>query len=338
MNMLEEPLVSVVTPVYNGENFLAECIESVLGQTYRNFEYIIVNNCSEDRSLDIARDYEKKDPRIQVHTNKSFVGVIENHNIAFRLISARSKYCKVVSADDWLFPECITRMVSLAEANPSVGLVGSYQLSGGGSDWWRWQVKCANIPYHIKVISGHEVCRSNMLGGPYVFGTPTSLLYRADLIRSQAAFYPNSTAEADTSACFKYLRNTDFGFVHQVLSYERVHEVRQTTTSKFLNAYLSAALSDVLTYGPAYLTGAEIDKRVRHILDEYYKYLASSYGRLRNKDFWSYHKTRLEELGHPIDRFRLAKAFLARLPDLLLNPKNTVERYVKRLCCSLKRT
>jgi glycosyltransferase involved in cell wall biosynthesis len=329
--MLEEPLVSVVTPVYNGENFLAECIESVLGQTYRNFEYIIVNNCSEDRSLDIARDYAKKDPRIQVHSNKSFVGVIENHNIAFRLISANSKYCKVVSADDWLFPECLTRMVSLAEMNPTVGLVGSYQLSGGGPNWRHWQIKWDAIPYPSTVISGREVCRFHLLGGPYIFGTPTSLLYRADLVRSQESFYPNPTAEADTSACYKILRNADFGFVHQVLSYERVHEVRQTTISTFRNAYLSSMISDLITYGPAYMTEAEIDKRLGKLLDEYYEFLGASYVRLRNKDFWSYHKTRLKELGHPIDRFRLARVFLARLPGLLLNPKDTFERYLKRL-------
>jgi glycosyltransferase involved in cell wall biosynthesis len=329
MNMLEQPLISVVTPVYNGESFLAECIESVLGQTYRNFEYIIVNNCSKDRSLEIAQGFARKDPRIQVHSNKSFVGVIENHNAAFRLISAKSKYCKVVSADDWLFPECLTQMVSLAETNPSLGLVGSYQLSGG-PNLQRWHVKWDGLPYPSAVLSGREVCRSHLLGGPYVFGTPTSLLYRSDLIRSGEAFYPNPTAEADTSACYKCLRNTDFGFVHQVLSYERVHEVRQTTTSKFRNAYLSSVISDLLTYGPACMTEAEIDKRLNELLDEYYEFLAVSFVKLRNRDFWRYHRARLKELGHPFDGLRLGKAFLVRLADSSLNPKSTVEMILKR--------
>jgi len=52
--MSEQPLVNVLTPVYNGEAFLEECIESILRQTYRHYEYIIVNNRSKDRSLDIA--------------------------------------------------------------------------------------------------------------------------------------------------------------------------------------------------------------------------------------------------------------------------------------------
>ena len=71
-----QPLVSVVTPVYNMGPFLPECIESVLRQTYRNFEYIIVNNCSTDNTLEVALAYAKKDNRIKVHDEKEFVGVI----------------------------------------------------------------------------------------------------------------------------------------------------------------------------------------------------------------------------------------------------------------------
>ena len=61
MSPAASPLVSIVTPVYNGEAYLEECIESVLAQTYTHWEYIIVNNCSTDNTLDIARRYESKD-------------------------------------------------------------------------------------------------------------------------------------------------------------------------------------------------------------------------------------------------------------------------------------
>lgn len=60
MNPELQPLVSILTPVYNGEEYLAECIESVLGQTYQNWEYCIVNNCSTDRTLEIANGYAKR--------------------------------------------------------------------------------------------------------------------------------------------------------------------------------------------------------------------------------------------------------------------------------------
>jgi glycosyltransferase involved in cell wall biosynthesis len=119
--------VSIVTPVYNGEKYLAECIESVLRQCYQSWDYKIVNNCSADNTLEVAERYARMDKRIRVHNNEEFLDIIGNANRAFRLISAGSKYCKNLSADDWLFPECLTRMVELAEANPSVGIVESYQ-------------------------------------------------------------------------------------------------------------------------------------------------------------------------------------------------------------------
>src|SRR5260370_19743157 len=133
MTTTEQPHVSIVTPVYNGALYIRECIESVLAQTYLNWEYSIVNNCSTDGTLQIIEEYVTKDNRIRVHNNDKLLDIIANHNRAFRLISPDSKYCKDVSADDWLYPECLERMVRVAEDHPSVGIVGSYQLSGGGA-------------------------------------------------------------------------------------------------------------------------------------------------------------------------------------------------------------
>ena len=122
------PLVSIVTPVYNNEEYLAECIESVLAQTYQNWDYIIVNNCSTDKSGEIARRYAAKNPRIRVHDNQQFLRAVPNHNLALRQISPESKYCKIVFADDWIFPHCIEEMVAVAEEHSSVGIVGAYGL------------------------------------------------------------------------------------------------------------------------------------------------------------------------------------------------------------------
>src|ERR1700745_1608598 len=135
MKITSQPLVSVVTPVYNGGHYLAECVESVLAQTYQNWECTIVNNCSTDGTLKIAQYYAARDPRIRIHNNQKFLNAVANHNHALRQISPESKYCKVVFGDDWLFPECVERMVALAEANPSVGIVGAYGLQGSTVMW-----------------------------------------------------------------------------------------------------------------------------------------------------------------------------------------------------------
>src|SRR5689334_10610487 len=118
MSTHTKPHVSIVTPVYNEEEHLAECIESVLAQTYENWDYVIVDNCSTDKSLEIARTYAAKDRRIRVHTNDQFLEMIPNRSVAVRQMSPDSKYCKVVLGDDWIFPECLEKMVALGEAHP----------------------------------------------------------------------------------------------------------------------------------------------------------------------------------------------------------------------------
>ena len=325
--MLNEAFVSIVTPVYNGEAYLRECIESVLAQTYSNWEYIVLNNCSTDETLRIAEEYSRRDSRIHVHSNDTLLPIIANHNRAFRLISRESKYCKVVSGDDWIYPECLARMVAVAEANPSVGLVGSYQLSGGGDKWY---LRTYGLPYSSTVVPGREIARAHLLGTLDVLGDPTSSLYRADLVRRTESFYPNATAEADLSACYECLRDSDFGFVHQVLSFERLHPRQISNTSKDLNAYLSSHIGDLHTYGSLFLEPEELEKRVKELMNKYYEFLAKSAVHFRDKRFWTYHRARLKDVGQPLDGIRLGKAVSAKVLDLLLNPRKTSQRFLRR--------
>jgi glycosyltransferase involved in cell wall biosynthesis len=324
MNTKEAPLVSVITPVYNGAEYIAECVESVLAQTYKNFEYIVVDNCSKDATVEIVRRYAARDQRIILREMTEFVGVIENHNRAFRMMSPESKYCKVVSADDWLYPECLTAMVELSEANPSVGMVGSYSIAGK-------QVLWDGLEYEKKVVPGHEICRSTLTGGPYVFGSPTSLLYRSDLVRTRKEFYPNSNPHADTSACYQSLEHADFGFVHQVLSYTRVHSDSQTSHSLKSGTINRALISDMAKYGPLYLSEEELKTNLNHRLDKYYVWLAPALlEQSFSRKFIEQQKAGLREIGFELDNARLLKGFAARGVELLREPQASLAKALDR--------
>jgi glycosyltransferase involved in cell wall biosynthesis len=313
-----EPLISIVTPVYNGEKYLRECIQSVLAQTYSNWRYSIVNNCSTDRTLDIAHEYAAKDSRIRVVTNERFVGVVENYNNALRQTSADSAYCKVVAADDFLFPECLERMLESFEANARIGIVGAYQLCGTKVAW-------QGLPYTQSIVSGRDACRMELMGGPYLFGSPTTIMFRADIVRTRDGFFNEANLHADTEACFEFLEHSDFGFVHQILTFGRVQQDSMTSYSKQYNTYTPSLLYLLLRYGPKYLTAEERSRRIDEVLRRYYHYLARQVYRRREPEFWRFHRTKLTELGYPLRRRRLARAVVAVAADLLLNPKHTAE-------------
>jgi glycosyltransferase involved in cell wall biosynthesis len=309
MHSKSQPLVSVVTPVYNGAEFLAECIESVLAQTYENWEYVIINNCSTDRSLEIAQHYARQDARIRIHDNDAFLSQYQNWNQALPQISPESKYCKVVHADDWLFPECIARMVKVAEAHPSVGIVSAYRLDED-------RVNLDGLPYPSTVASGREICRLSLLGGPSVFGSPTSLLLRSDIIRSRRAFYKETVIHSDTEACFDVLQDHNFGFVHQVLTFTRRHNESLTSLTNRFSTRRLANFIVLLRYGPIYLTEEEYERRLEQVLEHYYRFLATSVFELKGKEFWSYHGDELKKLGYPLRPTRLIKASFLELLDL----------------------
>ncbi|MDH5740665.1 MAG: glycosyltransferase [Nitrospira sp.] len=324
MNSDSQPLVSVLTPVYNCENYLAECIESVLAQTYRNWEYCIVNNCSTDGTLEIAERYAKKDHRIRIHNNQEFVGIGQNGNIAFQQMSPGSKYCKVVFADDWLFPECIMKMVELAEVHPTVAIVGSYGLVGETVSW-------AGLPYTSMVIPGRDISRWTLLGRPYVFGNPTSILLRSDVVRESDPFYDEANSHRDSEACLRILRKWDFGFIHQVLTYNRLREGSGRSFSQRYNTHLPNYIDRLLKFGPAVLNQEELHGRLTHYLSKYYDYLALSVFMRREKEFWAFHREKMKDIGQPLSLLKLGTAVCVKVMDCLLNPKRTVEGLLKKL-------
>lgn len=323
-----QSLVSIVTPVYNGDNYLADCIESVLAQTYPDFEYLIVNNCSTDRSEEIAEVYLKKDSRISIHNNKEFLSLAQNWNHALQLIPLESKYCKIVHADDCLFPECVERMVQLAEGNPSVGVVGSYILEGV-------RVKCDGLPYPSTVVSGREICRLSLLGQiPYVFGSPTSLLIRSDLIRDRNSFYNNSYVQLlDQTACYEIFQNSDFGFVHQVLTFSRLHDESQTALAQKVNTLILEQLIFLTEYGSIYLTDEEYKRRFEQRIWGYYRFLGKSVLERREKTFWKFHRDGIRKLGLRLNMATLAKAILYEmyfaLTGFLNNPRKDIKNASK---------
>ena len=319
------PLVTVLTPVYNGEPYLADCIESVLAQTYERWEYIIVDNASTDRTGDIIRRYADRDPRIRAYTNERLVPVIDNHNIALAHVSPASAWCKFVSADDLLMPECLERMVRLGTEHPSVGLIAAYQVQGT-------RVALGGLPYPSPVTPGRRIGRDSLLGVLSVFGNPTAHMLRADLVRRRQPFYDASILHADEAACYDVLQDTDFGFVHQVLTFERIHPGSVTVSAaRRLNTFLFAHMKMLKTYGPVYLTAEEYERALSERMATYYGFLARALLSPARREIWDYHIQRLAELGVVVRRSGVARAILRQVAHAFGGPVRELRNAVRVL-------
>ncbi|MGH8728501.1 MAG: glycosyltransferase family 2 protein [Burkholderiales bacterium] len=110
------PRVSVGLPVYNGERYLAPTVETILGQTFEDFELIIADNASTDETARIAQDFAKRDARVRYIRNATNIGAIANFNLVFRL--ARGEYFKWNGYDDTLAPDYLEKCVRMLDERP----------------------------------------------------------------------------------------------------------------------------------------------------------------------------------------------------------------------------
>jgi glycosyltransferase involved in cell wall biosynthesis len=317
--------VSVVIPVYNGERLIGDAVRSVLAQTYTNWDLTVGNNCSTDRTLSLAQEFASRDPRIRVYTYPKHVSVIDSHSTAFTLISDEAKYCQILGADDWFFPNCIEEMVKVAEAHPTVGMVCSYVLGGT-------HVNGLALPYPSHCVSGREIVRLRLLKGFKGMGGPSSTMIRADIPRKKRPFYNPLNYAGDIEAYLDLLRDYDLGFVHQVLTYARRDEKSKTTSYlERVDSYYAADVDEVTKFGPIFLTDQEYKARLNEVTRAYYRMLGRSVIPPRNREFWDYHLRHFKAMGYPLSYTRVGLNAVLRVLDLLGNPKRTIENVIRRI-------
>jgi glycosyltransferase involved in cell wall biosynthesis len=158
--MESKPLVSVLMTAYNREKYIAEAIESVLASTYTNFELLIVDDCSADKTVEIARSYEVKDSRIKVYVNENNLGQFQNRDRAASL--AKGKYLKYLDSDDIIYTHGLEVMVNAMERFPEAGV--------GFEDQFKQDV---SGPFPI-LVQSNDAYKKHFLGGGFFFVGPSA--------------------------------------------------------------------------------------------------------------------------------------------------------------------
>ena len=321
-SMANEPLVGVVIPVYNGEPYIGEAVESVMKQTYSNWRLIVSDNASTDATRETVRRLAERDERVILMPFDEHVPFLASWNRAVAQLPAEAAYCKVLCADDMLFPACLEKMVALAEAHPSVGVVGAYRKRGDA-------LSLTALPRDREVIDGHEVCRLLLLGKlEYIFGSPSSTLFRADLVRARARFYDETNLHADTGVCYDALQQSDLGWVHEPLTFTRLHDEALTTYTTRVGSYTPEHLRMLARYGRTFLTPREYRRRLAALAASYLALLLAPW-KLASPEFRSFHREMLQRLRSELPLGALFGGIVeqaVRLPARLLRqPKRPLE-------------
>jgi glycosyltransferase involved in cell wall biosynthesis len=319
---VSEPLVSVVTPFYNTAPYLAQCIESVLRQSYSRFEYILSDNCSTDGSSEIAETYARRDHRIRLIRQPRLLTQVQHYNATLSQISDASQYCKMVQADDFIFPACLELMVQTFEQSESIGLVSSYWLKGD-------MLRGSGYPYPSPLLPGKEVARLHLLTGVYVFASPSAVMFRSSLVREHQPFYEESLLHEDTEKCMQILEHWNFGFVHQVLSFSRADNESISSAARGFQPVALDQYILVQRYASMFLEAAEAALLRRKSKKTYYGVLAKEALRHRGPAFWQYHEGGLKTLGETLDWSYLALKIGQELLRLAANPGTTAVRALR---------
>ncbi|MBU5636449.1 glycosyltransferase [Geomonas sp. Red69] len=207
MTAAAQPKVTVLMPVYNGELFLREAIDSILAQSFAEFELLVIDDGSSDASAAIAASYA--DSRLRLIQNGANLGLIETLNRGIEL--ARGEYILRMDCDDVSLPERLRKQVDFMDRFPEVGVCGVWYLEFGPK--LRRITRCA---------ADHESIRCGTLFNPVV-GHPSVILRRKLLLEHGLRYDPAYRHAEDYQLWSQALQHCRFANIPEVLLHYRVH-------------------------------------------------------------------------------------------------------------------
>jgi glycosyltransferase involved in cell wall biosynthesis len=216
------PLISVILPVYNAEKYVAAAIESILTQTFTDFELLIFNDGSSDRSKEIIQQYN--DPRIKFFDDSANAGLVACLNAGIDL--ATGKYIARMDADDISLPERFKIQIDFLENNPEIGICGGWIYEITSSDDPRERKLYKYLPTHDEICI--KLLRHNSFAHPVVMMRRSVLIDHG--IRYEKEFFPSE----DYRLWIRLKQVTRFYNIPQILLYYRVHP-NQTSTLELPN-------------------------------------------------------------------------------------------------------
>ena len=207
---MKKDLVSIIVPVYNAERFLEETINTVLDQTYTNWELILVNDCSTDNSLKIINKYVKKDKRIKLHNNEtnSRAAISRNNGIA----DSNGRYLCFLDADDKWDKEKLEKQIKFMKGQDCAFSFTSYEFADENG-----------IPNGKKVHVPSKISYKQSLKNTTIW--TSTVMFDMNILSKDDIYMPNVPRGQDTATWWKVLKKIDYAYgLDDVLSFYRRSE------------------------------------------------------------------------------------------------------------------
>lgn len=224
----DSPLVSVCVPTYNGELYLRECLDSILAQTTDDFELLLVDDCSKDRTRELSASYAAKDSRVRLVPNQANLGLVGNWNRCIEL--ARGEWIKFVFQDDTIAPTCLARMLDVAEpADVFIACQRDFIFDANTPEfierWYRAHRGLLRELYAGSSRVSPERCQTLALEcfGLNVFGEPTAVMMRRSIFEKVGLFNPAVVINCDFEMWARITVNYGAVFIPDDLAKFRVH-------------------------------------------------------------------------------------------------------------------
>jgi len=221
--------ISVCIPTYNGEEYLRECLDSALYQTYYNTEILIVDDCSSDGTMIIAQEYAALDDRIRIVQNKKNAGLVGNWENCIR--EASGDWIKFLFQDDILTPTCLEKMYTacIRHESPIAVCRRNFIIEFNAdpairSFFQKDVVKAEQLIEKQQLVSGQDL--SNLVNDRLLnnfLGEPTSLFFHKKILKQYGSFSTELSQMLDYEFTIRVATNTGFVFLPETLAYFRVH-------------------------------------------------------------------------------------------------------------------
>ena len=212
------PKISVVMSAYKADKYLRECIESILNQTFTDFEFVIVNDCSTDKTSEILNFYSDKDSRIKIINNTKNIGLTKSLNIALK--ESKGEYIARMDADDICMPERFQKQFDFLESNKDHVLVGSWMkiINENGEEIDEWESEVNNEKIKEKLIRYNPLSHS-------------SIMIRTSLLIEEGGYNEKWRYAQDYELYFRLARLGKFANLPECLLKSR-HSKKSITSSK----------------------------------------------------------------------------------------------------------